>query len=286
MEIIRLSVSESYSFTRRPCVLALGSFDGVHLGHRRVIETAKELAKRNNLPLSVLTFHPHPREVLGKGKIEVNYLMPLELRENAMASLGVDRLYVVKFDMAFASLSPSQFVERYLLRLDVRHVVVGYDFTYGAKGKGDVGTIESDGKGLFSLHVVPRMDHHGQKISSTNIRELLRLGEVERISDYLGNSYMTRGQIKTIEIDPKLGAKVSIWLNRYYTLPVEGTYEVNIFINHLKLKGVATVALGSYGSREINLLWDDVSVLPNRYSYIDFSWIGRVSYSEKIAWKR
>jgi riboflavin kinase / FMN adenylyltransferase len=258
METICLSDSSNYfTFVHEPCVMALGSFDGVHLGHLRVIRTAKDLAQRHNLPLAVLTFYPHPREVLGQGKVKVDYLMPMEHKESVMAAIGVDRLYVVKFDMDFASLSPRQFVERYLLHLNVKHAVIGFDFTYGAKGKGNTETLESDGGGLFRLHVVPRVEHEGQKISSTLIRELLRLGEVKRLSVYLGRFYMTRGQIYSFDNDPKQGTRVSLWVHHHYTLPTEGTYAINIIMNHRAYNGIAIVTLKPNGSRKLDLVWND-----------------------------
>lgn len=283
METIYLSESAAYlSFVKEPCVMALGSFDGVHLGHQRVIGMAKEIARRHNLPLALLTFYPHPREVLGKGQVKINYLMPLELKESVMAELGVDRFYVAKFDMDFASLSPRQFVERYLLHLNVKHAVVGFDFTYGAKGVGNAETLESDGSGMFQSYIVPRMESHGQKISSTVIRELLQLGEVKRLYDYLGCYYMTRGQIESSDCDPKYGVSVSVQVHAHYTLPGEGAYEVNIFMNNRVNNGIAYVALKPNGSREIKLALEDASVRLEGQSVIDFSWVDRLNVPELL----
>lgn len=281
METIHLSDSNAFlPYANEPCVMALGSFDGIHLGHRQVIETARKLAQRHNLPLAVLTFYPHPREVLDKG---VNYLMPLELKESAMAAMGVDRLYVVKFDMTFASLSPRQFAERYLLRLSVKHTVVGFDFTYGAKGMGNAETLESDGGFLFQAHIVPRMECGGEKISSTFIRELLRLGDVKRISEYLGRLYMTRGRIYSFDSDPVHGVNASVQVHSHYTLPAEGAYKVKIFMNHQAYNGIANVAAMPDGSRKLNLAWHDASVRPAGHSVIDFNWVDRVHVPDVIA---
>ncbi|AJY73474.1 adenylyltransferase/cytidyltransferase family protein [Paenibacillus beijingensis] len=279
METIFLSESDSsgfFSIEQERCVMALGSFDGVHLGHRRVIGTAKELAKRHNMPLAVLTFHPHPREVLGQSGGEIDYLMPLELKRDVMASLGADRFYVVKFDREFASLSPRQFADRYLLRLNVKHAVVGFDFTYGDKGSGNANTLEADGGGFYRVHIVPRMDHQKQKISSTMIRELLRSGEVKRIADYLGGLYTTRGQIYSFNNDSKRGVSANIQVDRHYMLPAEGTYEVMIYLNSQMYSGIATIDLQPDGLRKLDMIWHDKSVQLKEHSAIEFSWVDRV----------
>ena len=89
-----------------PCVMAMGFFDGVHIAHQQVIQEAKNIAKKRKVKLAVMTFFPHPREVLCGGKEKMNYLTPLEVKINKFAQLGVDKLYVIKFDQAFARAFP------------------------------------------------------------------------------------------------------------------------------------------------------------------------------------
>ena len=102
-----------------PTVMALGFFDGLHQGHRKVIQTALQKAKEKSLPLSVMSFFPHPKTVLSNGKKQVCYLLPISEKEKMLEQLGVDRFYMVRFDKEFASLSPQQFVFQYMVKLGV-----------------------------------------------------------------------------------------------------------------------------------------------------------------------
>lgn len=122
-------------------VMALGYFDGVHLGHQKVIGTAKQIAEEKGLTLAVMTFHPHPSHVLGRDKEPKDLITPLEDKINQIEQLGTEVLYVVKFNEVFASLSPKQFIDQYIIGLNVQHAVAGFDFTYGKYGKGTMETM-------------------------------------------------------------------------------------------------------------------------------------------------
>ncbi|WP_054705843.1 FAD synthetase family protein [Bacillus sp. JCM 19041] len=115
-------------------VVALGNFDGLHLGHSKVIETGLALAKEKGLPLGVMSFSPHPRTVLNKQQNAFHYLMPLHEKEEKLAALGVDYFYIVEFTLDFARLLPEQFEVDYLLGVGANHVVAGFDYKYGFKG--------------------------------------------------------------------------------------------------------------------------------------------------------
>ncbi|MEH7482436.1 FAD synthetase family protein [Neobacillus drentensis] len=124
-------------FTKlKPCVMALGFFDGIHLGHRQLIENAKRISLQRGLELAVLTFFPHPKEVLNQMKFP--YLISIERKIEIFEMLGVEQLYVIRFDEKFASLEPEVFVQQYLISLQVKEVVAGFDFTYGSKGLGNM----------------------------------------------------------------------------------------------------------------------------------------------------
>lgn len=196
-------------------VIALGFFDGLHKGHKSVILEAKKVANEKGLPLSVMSFFPHPKSVLSNGRIEVDYLMPLEEKQKQLASLGVDYFMIVEFTLDFASLSPEQFVQDYVLGLGATHVVCGFDYTYGKKGTGNASTLIEHGKGMLGVTVVPKVAIRGEKVSSTRIRELLSQGDVSFITQLIGKPY-------SVEWCPENG------LLPYYTLPRPGRYEATI----------------------------------------------------------
>ena len=201
-------------------VMALGFFDGLHLGHCEVIKTAFQKAKEKEVSLAVMSFFPHPKTVLSNGKKQVCYLMPPTEKEKMLKKLGVDTFYLVKFDSEFSSLSPEEFVTNYLNNLGVIHAVAGFDFTYGHKGKGNMERLKSDSGGLIETTMVEKIECRGEKISSTCIRERLLQGKVEEIPEFLGQPYEVKGNWNGEELI----------LQPYYTLPAPGGYVVTV--NH------------------------------------------------------
>ena len=209
-----------------PNVMALGFFDGVHKGHQKVILEAKEKAKKANLPLAVMSFFPHPKTVFSNQ--EVDYLMPMEQKAERLKRLGVDIFYIIDFTKSFASLAPSKFVQEYLVKLQVKHAVAGYDYTYGFKGAGTIDTIALHSDGQIQVDKVEKYSMYGEKVSSTNIRCLLKEGKVEVISMLLGKPY----EVKYC---------VNNGVFSYYTLPETGTYLTTILIGNRAIAQNVTV---------------------------------------------
>lgn len=202
----------------KPSIMALGFFDGLHQGHRKVIQTALKKAKEQNMKLSVMSFFPHPKNVISNGKKKVCYLMPLSEKEKMLEQLGVDLFYIVQFDKEFASLSPEQFVYQYLLQLGVVHAVAGFDFSYGSRGLGNLDRLKDDSGGLIEVTKVEKVACKGEKVSSTCIRERLVKGLVEEIPYFLGRPYEVKG----------IWDGITINLESYYTLPAPGRYIVTV----------------------------------------------------------
>lgn len=201
-----------------PTVMALGFFDGLHQGHRKVIQTALNKAKEKNVQLSVMSFFPHPKTVLSNGKKQVCYLMPLSEKEKMLEQLGVDRFYIVQFDTEFASLSPQQFVSQYMVKLGVIHAVAGFDFSYGSRGMGNLDRLKEDSGGIIEVTKVAKVECKGEKISSTCIRERLVKGLVDEIPHFLGRPYEVKGNWDGISINH----------DSCYTLPATGRYKVTV----------------------------------------------------------
>lgn len=201
-----------------PNVMALGFFDGIHLGHKKVIETARTIAQEKNITLTVMTFFPHPKTVLTKNVETFDYLMPLSKKLSILQSLGVDTCYIVEFDKKFCSLSPKQFVSNYLIDMNVLHAVAGFDFTYGHKGAGNIDRLKTDAFNKIAVTKVEKLDYFGTKVSSTWIRELLLQGEIQLLSHILGRFYETEvyWNGEYFQLLP------------YYTLPAEGVYRIAI----------------------------------------------------------
>ena len=162
-----------------PRAAALGTFDGVHLGHRRVIETLLEAGPEP----TVVTFDPHPRTALGN---RVDLLIPLERRLELLAELGVVATLVIEFTLDVAGLEPQEFADEFLAPIGVKTVVAGEDFRFGRARKGDLALLESLG---FGTSPVPLLG----SASSTRIRELVREGDVRGAAALLGRPVEVEG---------------------------------------------------------------------------------------------
>ncbi|MBM7694660.1 riboflavin kinase/FMN adenylyltransferase [Peribacillus deserti] len=226
-----------------PHVLALGFFDGVHLGHRRVIHAAKKKAREMSLQVSVMTFDPHPSAVLGKRMKVVKYITPLKEKIEIINRLGIDNLFVVHFTENFANLLPQEFVDQYIIGLHVKHVVAGFDYSYGRLGKGTMETMPFHSREEFTSTTVEKHKLNEEKISSTKIRELLAAGRTDALPSLLDRYYSTSG---TVIHGEKRGRQLgfptaNISLSDEFIYPAPGVYAVRILVNETWYLGVCNV---------------------------------------------
>ncbi|MGD1009097.1 MAG: bifunctional riboflavin kinase/FAD synthetase [Candidatus Aminicenantales bacterium] len=186
---------EEFRALPRPAAVAIGNFDGVHLGHRRILARLCALADARDFSSLVLTFDPHPERVLGKKAVRM--IDSPEQRLERLRKSCVEAVLVTRFDRAFSELSGPHFVERILLeRLGAREVVVGRDFHFGRGRRGDVGRLRELGRqhGL-RVHVVPPAVIDGVAVSSSAIRRLLIQGRVNEAARLLGRPYEISGEV-------------------------------------------------------------------------------------------
>lgn len=198
MEVIPLSYPinhlEAQAAGKRLSI-AIGYFDGVHRGHQNVIKQAVAHAKQSGMTSAVLTFSPHPKEVLGQGNQYYRCLTPLMSKTELFKELGVDEVYIMKFDLAFAGLSPSQFVSEVLRPLGAAHAAVGFDFTFGSRGSGNADMLRELGGSEISVHIEEPLFEDGMKVSSTYTRESLESGDLEMANKLLGRPYEVIGNV-------------------------------------------------------------------------------------------
>lgn len=168
----------------RPRRVAVGEFDGVHLGHRAVIAGSD----------TVLTFEPHPLAVL-RPEAAPKLLTSLELKAELVASLGVQELVVIPFDADFAHQTAQEFVDHVLVeRLGATHVSVGDNFRFGHRAMGDTALLRADGR--FEARVVPLVEVAGEIVSSSHVRGLMKEGAVEDANRFLGTPFRLRGIVQ------------------------------------------------------------------------------------------
>ena len=177
-------------------VVTIGVFDGVHRGHQRIVERAAQAGKERGLPVVVITFDPHPDEVVRPGS-HPPFLCSARRRAELLAGLGADAVIVLPFTVAFSRLDPDEFVRTVLVeRLHAGLVVVGEDFRFGHKAAGDVPLLAKLGeKYEFSTEGMPLLVADGATISSTSIRHMLEEGDVAAAAKALGRPHRVEGVV-------------------------------------------------------------------------------------------
>ena len=241
MEIIT-SLEQLHSFAA-PCVVALGTFDGLHRGHLDVIGTAKQEAEQTGAKLAVFTFSNHPLEWINPAHVPVALVTPA-VKLQLLESLGVDVLIDIPFNQLVADLLPQQFLER-LSALNYSCLVVGENFTYGQRGVGNVYTLAASAQAMgFKLIVRKLVSNNGTIISSTEIRRLITAGEVQQAAKMLGRSYSISGIVAHgNERGRLLGyptANLEL-VDAHVAIPLGGVYAVRAYVDGGVYGGMANI---------------------------------------------
>ncbi|TGB00325.1 bifunctional riboflavin kinase/FAD synthetase [Sporolactobacillus shoreae] len=224
-------------------VIALGYFDGMHLGHRQVIQKAVEVAREKGLVSAVMTFYPHPSVVLSPSKAREDFLTPLEQKAELIEKLGVDLLIFVHFDLQLSRLSPQDFVDHYLIKFHAKHVVAGYDFTFGRMAEGNMDNIDQFSRSMFSYTTVPKVERFGEKVSTTHIRRLITEGAMDDAAVLLGRPYRITG---TVGHGDQRGRTLgfptaNVETEHPYVMPSNGIYAVRITVGGKMMDGVCSI---------------------------------------------
>lgn len=241
MEIIT-SLEQLHSFAA-PCVVALGTFDGLHRGHLDVIGTAKQEAEHTGAKLAVFTFSNHPLEWINPAHVPVALVTPA-VKLQLLEDLGVDVLIDIPFNQLVADLLPQQFLER-LSALNYSCLVVGENFTYGQRGVGNVYTLAASAQAMgFKLIVRKLVSNNGTIISSTEIRRLITDGEVQQAAKMLGRSYSISGIVAHgNERGRLLGyptANMEL-VDAHVAIPLGGVYAVRAYVDGGVYGGMANI---------------------------------------------
>ncbi|KYG89551.1 bifunctional riboflavin kinase/FMN adenylyltransferase [[Bacillus] sp. KCTC 13219] len=243
MEVIYLKYPHQLERPEAAYSLAVGFFDGVHKGHQAVIEHAVCKAQELGIKSAVMTFDPHPTIVLGARNEQVFYITPLQQKLDTLKGLGVDTVFVVNFTSDFAKLSPEEFVQYFIRDLYVQHVTAGFDYSFGAFGKGDMRLMEELSNGDFGVTTIDKLSDCDEKISSTRIRKLLKEGDMEEVCMLLGRAFEVPGIV--VHGDKRgrtLGfptANVQSMAGCF--IPATGVYAVQILVQNKWYNGVCNV---------------------------------------------
>lgn len=280
------------AFEKKGCVLTVGNFDGVHIGHRQILAAAGQIAAGRETELVVMTFEPHPAAVLHPEKAP-GVLTPLELKEHLLADCGVDCLIVLRDSFELLNLLPAAFVDEFLKRQVRPSVVVeGMDFNFGSGRSGDIDTLKKLGieKGFEVVVVEPKEVElsTGQKVraSSTMIRNLLEMGGVTDAAIVLGRPYRLVGPVVPGRgKGRKLGFPTLNMKKPAQIIPAEGVYAGRAVmadseeqVCRAQAKEPAALSIGTgrtYGPEnpllvEAHLLAEDVGDLYDKWLAMDF----------------
>lgn len=224
-----------------PAVIALGMFDGVHLGHRALIARTLEEAKRLHAMPAVYTFSNHPLEVLGGS---VRLLSGIRERNMLLRSLGVEAVESVPFTREMAQLSTEAFIDLLAAKWDVRGLVVGYNYTFGDHGTGTPDTLREIGNRRgFSVSVVEPVLLEGEPVSSTRIREAVERGDVSSAERLLKRHYTLTG---TIVQNKRIGRRIgfptaNIEADIRRAIPADGVYATYAFVGGAGYRAVTNI---------------------------------------------
>ena len=238
--------------------VAIGNFDGMHLGHQSVIDTARKTSNKSSV--GVVTFEPHPRQYFQKNQ-PMFKLMKSETRRRFLKSIGIDALFELPFDSSLANLSPKDFIETILLeKLNVKNVVVGPDFRFGKNREGSVNLLKSyQQEKKLSLHIANPFMIGGKVVSSSALREKLTEGSVIEVTTMLSRYYEIEGVVeKGFQRGRDLGFPTINIGFKNMIVPKHGVYAVYIeVLSHDKkrtLKGAASIgSRPTYGDYEPNI---------------------------------
>lgn len=225
---------------KKPLVVAIGQFDGFHLAHLSLLNKVKEIGKEKNYQTALITFDPHPDFVLKKNA-DHTYITPIMDKAKVVAQLNIDYMIVIHFDLSVANTLPQDFVKKYLLNIDVKEVVVGFDFMFGRKGEGKANKIEELSQYSLKVHIIDEIKYKDEKLGSSLIRSLLEEGRVEEVCKIMGRPYRIEA---TVIVGRKIGRTIhlptaNLEFSSEYAKVKHGVYGVIVTYNNEKYVGIA-----------------------------------------------
>ena len=231
-----------------PTILTIGTFDGVHLGHQKILNRLKELKKTLGLKTVVLTFEPHPRKILFPEQKDLKIITLIDEKLDLLEKYGVDITVVYPFDKAFSQLDVEYYIEEILVReLNVKHLVIGYDHRFGKDRKGDINTLKQyAANNLFTIEEISKKDIENIAVSSTNIRKAVEEGNIEQANIFLGHPFCLKAKVvKGKQLGRQLGFPTANLDTEgtHKLIPKIGVYFVEVIIDSRRYFGMLNVGI-------------------------------------------
>lgn len=224
-------------------VITVGSFDGVHQGHRKIFENLKKIAAASNGKSVVITFHPHPRKIIYPKDDSLRLLSTLEEKIQLIKEVDVDYLIIVPFSIEFSQIDPREYVENFLIKyFNPETVILGYDHRFGLNRQGDITLLKKYAdRGIFKLEEIEKEEIDHIAISSTKIRESIGQGDMNTANRFLSYAYMLTGKVihgekKGRELGyPTANLRIE---DKAKLLPCDGIYAVEVFVEEVQYQGM------------------------------------------------
>lgn len=259
-------------------VVAMGFFDGVHLGHQAVIKRAKAEADALGVPLAVLTYDPHPSVAFKALTEPLKYLTVVKQKAQLLEKLGVSEMYKMQFTSQLAGLSPQVFVDEVLMQLNPVAVVAGFDHLYGSdKNQANMANLAIYAKSRFDVIIVPEFDDLGLKIGSSKIRSALCVGDMQTVNRQLGRIYHTTGIVVHGEAR---GRELGFPTANVLTPELEWLPGIGIYAVKISIAGQWHIGMASIGR---NVTFGDNRPITVEINILDFN---QAIYGEDVtvAW--
>ena len=224
-------------------VIAIGNFDGLHLGHQKVISEARQKAKKFKLPLGVMTFEPVPVMFFSK-KNKDHRINSLQQKKNQLEKLKLDFLIIIKFNKKFSSLSPEQFISKVIYeKTKCRYLYVSRNFKFGFKRRGNIQTLKKFEKKFNYKNIITNpLKKNNKIISSTFIRRKIRAGKIEKVNKLLNRYWCVEGKvIRGKKRGRKIGFPTCNMTLNDYAIPKLGVYAVKVNFNNHNKAGIANI---------------------------------------------
>jgi len=237
---------KSYS-SKKESILTIGTFDGVHIGHNKILKRLIQDSKKNNLSSLVMTFFPHPRMILNKSH-EIKMIDTIDEKINLLEKTGLDNLIIHPFDNNFSKIRAKEFVEEILVKkLKIKEIIIGYDHKFGKDREASVEDLKKFGQDyMFNVKEIPAEEIDSIAISSTKIRDAILNGEIEKCNKFLGRNFILTGKVVYGE---GLGKKIDFPTanieikETYKIIPKNGVYLVKTKINSNTYFGMMNIGI-------------------------------------------
>ena len=224
-------------------IATIGTFDGIHIGHQKILNSLVRFAEENGLKSVVITFDPHPRKIINK-KNSIELINTIEEKKEKLKTLGIDYLIVQKFDEKFSETEANKFVEILKNNINIKKLIVGYDHRFGKNRNADINDLKKYGKELnFEVIEIDALEIEEVNISSTKIRLAIKDGNIRLANSYLGYNFFLSGEVvKGHSRGKELGfPTANLKIDEDKIIPKNGVYLVKSKIDHQDIYGMMNI---------------------------------------------